>query len=197
MHARGSFHVCALRMPMIYDIDDPMVVGPLLKGNLTHVPDTGNCVTEFVYVENAAAAHVKAVEALLSDDGGEVGGRPYNVTNGDKTPRSSIAVWNSFVEVVNRKCKSKGKLKRIKKIPIAILRVVAYTSSFLFWITCGHVPFRRHPFWNLTPASLALACTSVSQDVRETTENSAFGLCTTLTRAWAYGFKTRKRGVFL
>ena len=161
-----SFRVCALRMPMIYGIEDPMIVVPLLSGNLTHVPNTTGIVTEFVYVENAAYAHVKAAEQLFRGKL-DVGGRAYNVTNGG-TPRPSLETWNTLVKMANQTFPNKFKLKPLKTLPIYVVRLLARLSSLTFWLFCGHVPFREHSFWNLTPDSLALACTPVTQNIDET-----------------------------
>ena len=75
-------------------LQDPMIVVPLLKGQLTHVPDSGDNFVEFIYVENAAAFHVDALEALLKeqewkgslDDTMRLAGNVFNGTNGD-TPK--------------------------------------------------------------------------------------------------------------
>ena len=62
--------VCALRLPGIYGVDmdgvgDPLIVEPLLSGAHTDVPSADNLSVDFCYVENAAAAHLAGVKALL------------------------------------------------------------------------------------------------------------------------------------
>jgi len=129
------------------------------------VPDTGNAISEFCYVENAAAAHVAAVSQLLKGNG-RCFRRVFNVTNGDM-PRPSICVWNLLIEAVNEKA-GRRVLEPLKTIHATALRAIALISQFIFWLFCGHVPARKHPFWNLTLASLSLSCTSITQDVSET-----------------------------
>lgn len=182
---RPGFRVCALRMPMIFGLEDPMVVAPLLSGLLDRVPDVaGAPLVEFCYVENAAAAHVRALQALMehkpSNKGAtapRIGGRAFNVTNGDKA-QSAFALWDSLA----RKAASRQKalrrplphIKPLKRLPFAALFVVACISELVFALCCGHVPRRRATFWNLTRASLRLSGTTVTQSMVATREELGF-----------------------
>ena len=50
----------------LYGLGDSLIVDPLLSGRMTHVPSGGDdCLIDFCYVENAAHAHLVAMDALL------------------------------------------------------------------------------------------------------------------------------------
>jgi len=183
-HMPGRLGVCALRMPMIFGIDDPLVVAPLLSGALDRVPDMpGPPLVEFCYVENAAAAHVAALAALISEEEEKeeevatsscrprVGGRAFNVTNGD-APQSAFALWDALARKAAIRQRELGcpppHLKPLRRLPFGLLLGLACASEFVFALCCGHVPRRRATFWNLTRASLRLSCTTVTQSLAET-----------------------------
>jgi nucleoside-diphosphate-sugar epimerase len=183
-HMPGRLGVCALRMPMIFGIDDPLVVAPLLSGALDRVPDMpGPPLVEFCYVENAAAAHVAALAALIGEEEEKeeevatsscrprVGGRAFNVTNGD-APQSAFALWDALARKAAIRQRELGcpppHLKPLRRLPFGLLLGLACASEFVFALCCGHVPRRRATFWNLTRASLRLSCTTVTQSLAET-----------------------------
>ena len=83
-HEPPHFCTCALRLPGLYGLGDQLIVEPLLRGTLSRVPSGGDgCRVDFCYVENAAHAHVVALDALLRRPK-HVGGRAFNVTNGEQ-----------------------------------------------------------------------------------------------------------------
>jgi hypothetical protein len=62
-------------------VGDPLIVQPTLSGAITHGPTAAHTTkVDFVYVENAAAAHTAAAIALL-DRPGDVAGLSINVAN--------------------------------------------------------------------------------------------------------------------
>jgi nucleoside-diphosphate-sugar epimerase len=157
-------------------LDDPLIVAPLLSGKVTALPDMGETVrVEFVYVENAAAAHVRALEKLLSADGAEasrLSGRAFNVTNGDLQAVSPFVLWSTLVDKARARQRELREplphLSPLRRLPYWPLFIGACLSELVFFILCGHVPYRRHTFWNLTRASLRLSATSVTQSLEAT-----------------------------
>jgi nucleoside-diphosphate-sugar epimerase len=108
-----SFRTVAVRLPMIFGLQDPMVVAPLFRSEREFVPDGQGVLCEFVYVQNAADMHVECLYSLLEEESssrggqpkdgdGAVSGRAFNATNGD-VPREANAVWNDLVEIINEK----------------------------------------------------------------------------------------------
>ena len=194
----SGFRVCALRCPMIFGLDDPLVVAPILRGELDRVPDMGaNVHVEFVYVENAAAAHCCALAALLREVARDemaagkaaaqdappsserpcVSGRAYNVTNGD-APMPSFELWQQLVLKAIERQKQLGRpkphLRPLRSLPYGLLFVVACVAEAVFALCCSRVPKRRHTFWNLTRASLRLSGTSVTQSLEATRRDLGF-----------------------
>lgn len=86
LQANGEHHLltCALRPHLIWGPRDQHLIPRLLdrarKGQLRQVGDGKNLI-DAVYVENAAAAHVMAADALAP--GSAVCGKAYFITNGE------------------------------------------------------------------------------------------------------------------
>jgi nucleoside-diphosphate-sugar epimerase len=75
---------CALRPHLIWGPGDPHLIPRLIarrrSGRLRRVGD-GNNLVDMVYVDNAAAAHLKAAEAL--GPGGAASGKAYFLSQGE------------------------------------------------------------------------------------------------------------------
>ena len=175
------FRTLAVRLPMIYGLQDPMIVLPLFRGERDKVPDGSGALVEFVYVKNAASMHIRCLYALLEEEERgcntstprSVNGRAFNVTNGD-IPRQATEIWNDLIHKINKKneneskSKSQSKIPEMQNIPYGVMYGVACITESIFALCCGHVPARRNPVWNLTRASLSLSCTTVTQDMQDT-----------------------------
>ena len=83
-NGRGGFLTCALRPHLIWGPRDRHLIPRLLqrarRGQLRRVGDGTNLI-DMIYVENAAAAHLQAADAL--EAGSPVGGRAYFVSQGE------------------------------------------------------------------------------------------------------------------
>lgn len=89
--SEGSFATCAIRPGVLYGQLDPVFVPGLAAaaytGGSAVVLGGGKNFADFTYAENAAHAHVLAVEALLSAERkAGVTGRAFFVTDGEPTP---------------------------------------------------------------------------------------------------------------
>lgn len=80
-HRPGRFHTAALRPHLIWGEHDPHLFPRLLnrarQGRLVRVGDGTNRI-DTIHVENAAAAHLHALDALVAGDA--AGGRPYFIS---------------------------------------------------------------------------------------------------------------------
>ena len=176
-----NFRTLAIRLPMIFGLQDPMVVAPLFKGQREYVPDGKGALVEFVYIENAAAIHVHALLALCSETeaettesekaNGGISGRVFNGTNGDAA-RDAVETWNVLVARANDTLGLD--LPMMKTVPFGIMFAVASAVEGVFALCCGHVPFRRNAVWNFTRASLRHSCTSVTQSMDATVRDLGF-----------------------
>jgi nucleoside-diphosphate-sugar epimerase len=94
-HGEG-FRTLAIRPHLIWGPGDPHIFPRLIEkgklGKLKVVGDGENLV-DIIYVENAASAHVKALEALL--DNHAIGGKPYFV--GQSEP---VKLWDFINQVL-------------------------------------------------------------------------------------------------
>ena len=200
LHANEvGFRTVAVRLPMIFGLQDPMVTRPLFKGERDRVPDGDGALVEFVYVKNAAAMHVRCMHALLEEEEKreeeeeeqqnrnrnshptpKIAGRVFNVTNGD-VPQEATTVWNALIEKINaarsrggsrrRQNDSRSLIPSMKTVPFYAMYTVACVTESIFQLCCGQVPARRHPIWNLTRAVLTLSCTTVTQDMTATLQD--------------------------
>jgi nucleoside-diphosphate-sugar epimerase len=84
-HEPGRLSVCALRPHLIWGAGDPHLIPRVLArcraGRLARVGEGTNLI-DTVHVENAAQAHVLALERMLDHDR-DAGGRPYFITDGE------------------------------------------------------------------------------------------------------------------
>jgi nucleoside-diphosphate-sugar epimerase len=114
LEANGQHHLltCALRPHLIWGPRDQHLIPRLLdrarKGRLRQVGDGKNLI-DAVYVENAAAAHLLAADALRPDS--PVCGKPYFITNGQP-----VNCWQWINDILQLA----GLPKIIRKIPLAL-----------------------------------------------------------------------------
>jgi nucleoside-diphosphate-sugar epimerase len=84
VNGRGGLLTCALRPHLIWGPRDRHLIPGLLKravkGQLRRIGDGRNLI-DTVYVENAAAAHLLAADALQA--GSPVAGQPYFISQGE------------------------------------------------------------------------------------------------------------------
>src|SRR5947208_7769640 len=98
LQANGEHHLltCALRPHLIWGPRDQHLIPRLLdrarKGQLRQVGDGENLI-DAVYVENAAAAHLLAADALRPD--APVCGKAFFITNGEP-----VNCWNWINEIL-------------------------------------------------------------------------------------------------
>jgi nucleoside-diphosphate-sugar epimerase len=87
-NAPNELLTCALRPHLIWGVGDPHLIPRLLErcrsGRLRRVGDGTNLI-DTVHVENAARAHVLAVEKMLAGDV-QASGRAYFITDGQPIP---------------------------------------------------------------------------------------------------------------
>lgn len=131
-----GFRTIAVRLPMIFGLQDPMIVAPLFRGEREIVPEGKGALVEFVYVENAAEMHTECLYSLLEEESssglskcdGRVSGRAFNVTNGD-APREADVVWNDLVDMINEKNFMENSIPKMK----TVRRGGSLSSPFLFF----------------------------------------------------------------
>lgn len=95
-HEPGRLHTCALRPHLIWGPRDRHLIPRLLdrarRGRLVRVGDGGNLV-DMIYVENAAAAHLAALDKLVEPQ--PVGGQAYFLSQGEP-----VNCWNWINEIL-------------------------------------------------------------------------------------------------
>jgi len=95
-HGDGGLLTCALRPHLIWGPRDQHLIPRLLdrahRGQLRRVGDGTNLI-DMVYVENAAAAHLLAADAL--SPGSAIGGRAYFITQGEP-----VNCWDWINEIL-------------------------------------------------------------------------------------------------
>jgi len=96
-HQRGVLHTVALRPHLIWGVDDPHLFPRLIararSGRLAIVGN-GRNVIDTVHVENAAAAHLNALDHLTQSDP-VGGGRPFFITQDEPVP-----CWQWIAEIL-------------------------------------------------------------------------------------------------
>ena len=115
----GRLRTCALRPHLIWGPEDPHLIPRLIdrarSGKLRIVGD-GKTRVDMVYVENAAAAHLLAAEALVD---GRAGGKAYFISQGQP-----VRCWDWINDIL-----------RLADLPPVRRRVplaVAYAAGALF-----------------------------------------------------------------
>lgn len=96
-HDPDGLRVCAIRPHLIWGVGDPHIVPRIVdrarKGRLRIVGQGSNRV-DITHVENAAHAHVLALDALLD---GRAGGKPYFLSDGDP-----VMLWEWINNLLGR-----------------------------------------------------------------------------------------------
>lgn len=156
-----GFSVCALRIPGVYGVDpdgvgDPLIIEPTLNGPRIYLDAGSPRAVDFVYVENAAAAHAEAAIALL-DRPGDVAGCTINVANSEPF----VGPHGRFDELIKIVHGDDERYRR-RPLPIAIGYALAWLSEALYAFTAGRVPWPRAGFWQLTRATVGLAVTEIT-----------------------------------
>lgn len=156
-----GFTTCAIRLPGLYGLGDNMIVDPMLSGLVSSVPTGDDVMIDFCYVENAAHAHLCALNTLLDTDKRSMArGRSFNITNGEPAVEA-IETWSELLRI----CRPGG--SPLYRSPRLLWWALALLSEGLFAFFAGNVPARRSPFWNLTRASLGFATTTITLDISE------------------------------
>ncbi len=108
----------ALRPHMIWGPDDPHFLPRFVErrraGQLARI-GAGDPLVDTVYVDNAADAHVLALQRLV--DGAEVHGRAYFVTNDER-----VGLWS----MVDRLLAAAGEPPVDRAVPLAVARPAAW-----------------------------------------------------------------------
>jgi 2-alkyl-3-oxoalkanoate reductase len=96
----GVLHTCSLRPHLIWGPRDRQIIPRLIdrarRGKLKRIGDGANLV-DIIYVENAAAAHLLALDCLADPE--PAGGRAYFLSQGEPVP-----CWPWIDEVMTLAC---------------------------------------------------------------------------------------------
>lgn len=161
VHHPQEFRVCILRLPAVYGYGDPLVAGRLMSGSIAGrvTPARSDTVTDFLYVKNAAHAHICAMKVLLrSATTPKASGKAYFITQGE------AVLSNKFANDLLRVCRpNDGPMKHLPQ-PLAF--GAAHITKFMFRLTSGGT-MPHAPFWNLTPDSLYYAMNTIAVDGSE------------------------------
>ena len=103
-----------LRYGLFYGADSLRAMAPMLRRRLLPVPRTGGGTHSYVYLPDAAAATVAALERGRAD-------RAYNVCDDRPT------AWNDFFDAAARAVGAPRPLR----VPAAVFRATPYASTFL------------------------------------------------------------------
>ncbi|KAF2265653.1 NAD(P)-binding protein [Lojkania enalia] len=98
----SDFSTCSLRLAPIFGPNDsiiPVIHNCIPRGETPFVIGPGTNLVDFVYVSNAANAHVLAVQNLLNS--GTAAGQAIFITNGEPISARDfcIAIWKEFGHV--------------------------------------------------------------------------------------------------
>ena len=126
-HSLGELHTCALRPHLIWGEKDPHILPRILdrarRGRLRIVGD-GNNRVDTVHVQNAAGAHLDAIDAMLQSPE-SAGGRAYFITQDEP-----VDCWDWIREI----CSIGGVAPPSKKISFAAAhRIGACLETVYRW----------------------------------------------------------------
>jgi sterol-4alpha-carboxylate 3-dehydrogenase (decarboxylating) len=86
----GSLRTVVLRMPGIYGPRDRKITPGLLQGTNTLISrlqfGDNKSINEWIYVENAASAHLLAMKALLNGNAPSIDGEAFFISDGEPLP---------------------------------------------------------------------------------------------------------------
>ena len=95
---RGALRTCALRPHLIWGVGDPHLFPRVIErarcGKLRRVGDGRNLI-DVVHIENAARAHVQALQRLLANDNA-LNGQALFITDGQP-----VACWDWITRILN------------------------------------------------------------------------------------------------
>ncbi len=144
-HDNEGLRTCSLRLAGVHGPGDPHLLGPALEKiplKQTGIQlGTGDALSDFTFVGNAAHAHILASKALLaasegSQDQAKVDGEAFFITDDDP-----MSLWE-FSRRVWAVAGYHQKPEEVRIIPIWLIMAIAATVGWAFWIaTFG----RRRP----------------------------------------------------
>lgn len=118
-HDKTKLLTCALRPHLIWGPGDPHLVPRMIEraklGKLKRVGNGQNKV-DMIYVDNAAAGHLQAADALTKDS--PVGGKAYFLSDGDPIP-----MWTWINEVLE--------IAGVSRIKRSVSFKTAYNAGFV------------------------------------------------------------------
>ncbi|MBC8074749.1 MAG: NAD-dependent epimerase/dehydratase family protein [Chloroflexales bacterium] len=135
--ARSDILTTALRPHLIWGPRDPHIVPRLVQraraGRLPQIGDGSNLV-DVIYVENAAAAHVLAADALA--EGSPLNGRPYFVSQDQP-----VALWEFVADLL----RLAGAPAIRRSLPYGVARVAAglIEDAYSFFDIASEPPLTR------------------------------------------------------
>lgn len=97
-HAAGQLHTAALRPHLIWGEDDPHLFPRLIaraRSGRLRIVGRGDNVIDTVHVENAAAAHLNALDRLI-EASAPAGGRAFFITQGEP-----VRCWDWIAQVLH------------------------------------------------------------------------------------------------
>ena len=130
-HAEEGLIACALRPSTIIGPDDVAVIGLIhdliAKGETTFIVGDGDNFYDFMYIDNAALAHVLAVENLLSTK--TAAGQAFFISNQEPVYFWDFmaAIWAEFGHVPKYRI----------HIPTSIAWLAGYALEWMTWFTGG------------------------------------------------------------
>ena len=96
-HGKNGVQICALRPHLIWGVGDPHLVPRVVakaKTGRLRIVGEGNNKVDLTHVDNAAQAHLLALDAL---EKGTVGGRAYFLSDGEP-----VVLWNWINDLLRR-----------------------------------------------------------------------------------------------
>ncbi|KAH7131958.1 C-3 sterol dehydrogenase/C-4 decarboxylase-like protein [Dendryphion nanum] len=133
----NDFKTCSLRCAPIFGPNDqatiPTLHGCIARGETPFIIGDGDNLVDFLYIDNAADAHVLAVRNLLFS--GAAAGEAFFITNNEPVTARDfcLAVWREF-----------GHIPRFEvKIPARVAWYLGWASEWVNWATGTQGTFSR------------------------------------------------------
>ena len=124
-----TFRTCALRPSIIFGPGDiqgiPTIHACIAKGETPFIVGSGTNLFDFVYVSNAADAHVLAIWNLLTS--GSAAGQVFCISNGEPVPFRDfcLAIWAEFDHAPSFEV----------RIPKSLAWVLGCFAGYVTWVT--------------------------------------------------------------
>ena len=124
-----TLRTCALRPSTIFGPGDvqgiPTIHACIAKGETPFIVGSGTNLFDFVYVSNAADAHVLAISNLLTS--GSAAGQVFCISNGEPVPFRDfcLAIWAEFGHTPSFEV----------RIPKRLAWVLGYFAEYVTWVT--------------------------------------------------------------